>query len=321
MNADNIAMRMTQRLRAHRVFLFWSVPVCFVVVYALMFCVPTTFRSEWSLVSERIDAADEYRTLTLNSPEQYDLGLAQSRSGIDADDYRDLVLSPQVLRPLLSAPVSTLDGRFVGTYGDYVNQYMRKPLLSRVRSGVRRCFRGEQSSGSRPSCAVSDVFLTREEATTLAVVRKQIGCTYDKQSDIVRIEVVTQDPLVSAEVAKHLENSLQAQIEGYYAAKAQRLLAHIDSLAAHAGAQWQDAVRTHSSDAPIYRLIYDSFRRQQVICQAQMVAPKPFVTLSEPVVVYAPKGPHRLLTALLLALLYGLAAGAWICRREIAEAL
>lgn len=317
MNADNIATRMAQRLRAHRVFFFWSVPVCFAVVYALMFCVPTTFRSGWSLVSERIDAADEYRTLTLNSPEQYDLGLTQSRSGIDADDYRDLVLSPQVLRPLLSVPVSTIDGQFIGTYGDYITHYMRKPLLSRVRS----CLRGEQSSGSRPSYAAEDVFLTREEAATIATIRKQIDCTYDKQSDIVRIEVVTQDPLVSAEVAKHLENGLQAQIEGYHIAKAQRLLAHIDSLTSQAEAQWQDAVHTHSADAATCRLIYDSFRRQQVICQAQMVAPKPFTTLSEPVIIYAPKGPHRLLIALLLTLVYGLIAGAWICRREIAEAL
>ncbi len=321
MNADNIATRMAQRLRAHRVFFFWSVPVCFAVVYALMFCVPTTFRSRWSLVSERIDAADEYRTLTLNSPEQYDLGLTQSRNGIDADDFQDLVLSPQVLRPLLSAPVSTIDGKFMGTYSDYINHYMRKPLLSLVRSGVRRCFRGEQSCGSRPSYAADDVFLTREEAATIATIRKQIDCTYDKQSDIVRIEVVTQDPLVSATVAKYLESGLQAQIDGYHTAKAQRLLAHIDSLASRAEAQWQEAVRTRSADAATYRLIYDSFRRQQVICQAQMVAPKPFTTLSEPVIIYAPKGPHRLLTALLLTLVYGLIAGAWICRREIVEAL
>lgn len=319
MNADSTASRMAQRLRTHRVLFYWSVPVCFVVVYALMFCVPTTYKSQWSLVAERTDASDEYRTLTLNHPEQYDLGLVQTRNGIDADDYKDMVYSPQLLRPLLTAPVATIDGKFCGTYSDYINHYQRKSPLSKVSGGIRRCLHGEQKSGSRPSYAAEDIFLTRGEAKTMATIRKQITCTLDKQSEIVRIEVVAQDPLVSAQVAKHIENGLQAQIEDYHKRKAQRLLAHIDSLATVAESQWKEAA--HTPEADTYRLIYNSFRRQQVICQAQAVSPMPFTTLSEPAVIYAKKGPHRLLTALLLTLVYTLAAGAWICRREIAESL
>ncbi len=321
MNEDNIASRMAQRLWSHRVLFYWSVPVCFVVVYALMFCVPTTYQSQWSLVAERTDAADEYNTLTLNHPEQYDLGLAQTRNGIGADDYNDMVYSPQLLRRLLVAPVATIDGKFNGTYSDYINHYQRKTLLSKVGSGISRCFNGGQQMSSNASYAAEDIFFTREEANTIATIRKQITCTLERKSDIVRIEVVTQDPLVSAQVAKHIENELQALIENYYKSKAQRLTAHIDSLTAAAESDWKEAVRTQAKEADTYHHIYDSFRRQQVIYQAKAIVPKPFTALSEPAIVYTPVGPHRLRTTLLLTFVYALLVGAWICRKELIESL
>lgn len=312
---------MAQRLRTHRVWFYWSVPVCFVVVLVIMLCVPKTYQSSWSLVVEDQRAIDGDRTLTINSPEQYDLGLFQTRNSINEYSYSDLVTSSQLLKSLASAPVSTLDGQFEGSYSDYINHYMRKPVLQRAKRSVMRLFRGKAKGAPVSSAPLEDVYLTPGQAATMAVMRQQISCTFDKRTDIVKIDVLTQDPLVSAQVAKHVENQLEALIMGYQTQKIESVLSHIDTLTLHAENEWKEAVRTHSANTDTYRQIYESFRRQQVIYQAQMVARKPFVTLSEPTIVYEKTGPHPLRTSILSTLAFAVLLAAWFCRRELMEIL
>lgn len=312
---------MAQRLHAHRVWFYWSVPVCFVVVLVIMLCVPKTFQSSWSLVVEDQRAIDGDRALTINSPEQYDLGLFQTRNSINEYSYSDLVTSSQLLKSLCSAPVSTLDGQFEGSYSDYINHYMRKPVLRRAKGSIMRLFRKKTPANPALSQTNGEVYLTPAQAGTMAIMRQQISCTFDKRTDIVKIDVVTQDPLVSAQVAKHVENQLEALIMGYQTQKIESVLCHIDTLTLHAENEWKEAVQAHSAKAETYRQIYESFRRQQVIYQAQMVSRKPFVTLSEPTIVYEKTSPHPLRTAVLATLAFSLLLMAWFCRRELMEAL
>ena len=322
-NSENTTLyqRMAQRMHAHRVWFYWSVPICFVVVLVIMLCVPKTYQSSWSLVVEDQRAADGDRTLTINNPEQYDLGLFQTRNSINEYSYSDLVTSSQLLKSLCAAPVSTLDGQFEGTYSDYINHYMRKPFFQRAKGSIMRLFRGKSKGAPASSVTHDEVYLTPGQAATLGVMRQQITCTFDKRTDIVKIEVVTQDPLVSAQVAKHVENQLETLITGYQTQKIENVLNHIDTLTLQAENEWKEAVRTHSTNADTYKRIYESFRRQQVVYQAQMVVRKPFVVLSEPTIVYEKTGPHPFRTTILVTIGFALLLAAWFCRRELAEVL
>ena len=312
---------MAQRLHAHRVLFYWSVPVCFVVVLVIMLFVPKTYQSSWSLVVEDQRAIDGDRTLTINSPEQYDLGLFQTRNSINEYSYSDLVTSSQLLKLLFTAPVSTLDGQYEGFYSDYINHYMHKPVFQRMKGSIVRLFRRKPKGAPLPSATSGEVYLTPWQAATMEVMRRQIICTHDKRTGIVKIDVETQDPLVSAQVAKHMENQLEALIIGYQTQKIESVLNHIDTLTLQAENEWKEAVRTHSTNADTYKQIYDSFRRQQVVYQAQMVVRKPFVVLSEPTIVYEKTGPHPLRTAVFVTIVYALLLAALFCRRELAEIL
>ncbi len=320
-NTTSLYSRMAHHLRTHRVLFYWSVPVCFVLVLVIMFCVPKTYQSSWSLKVENQRAIDGDRMLTINSPEQYDLGLFQTQSSINEFSYSDLVTSSQLLKSLCSAEVSTLDGQFAGSYSDYINRYMRKPLSQRIKGSIIRLFKGQVQGTPASSTVNKAVYLTPGQAGTMDVMRQQITCTYDKRTGIVKIDVVTQDPLVSAQVAKHVENQLEALITGYQTQKIESILCHIDTLTVHAENDLKEAMRTHSADVDKYRQIYESFHRQQVIYQGQMVVRKPFVTLSEPTIVYKKTGPHPFRTAILSTLVFVLLLAAWFCRRELAEML
>lgn len=320
-NTTSLCQRMAQHLHAHRILFYWSVPVCFVVVLVIMFCVPKTYQSSWSLVVEDQRAIDGDRTLTINSSEQYDLGLFQTRNSINEYSYSDLVTSSQLLKSLCAAPVSTLDGQFEGTYSDYINRYMRKPLFQRLKGSIIRLFRRKVTCAPVSSATNDEVYLTQGQAATMAIMRQQITCTFDKRTDIVKIDVVTQDPLVSAQVAKHVENQLEALIMGYQTQKIESILSHIDTLTLNAENEWKEAVHTRSNNADTYKQIYESFHRQQVIYQAQMVVRKPFVTLSEPTIVYEKVGPHPFQTSILATLVFAILLAAWFCRRELMEIL
>lgn len=158
---------MVQHLHAHRILFYWSVPVCFVVVLVIMFCVPKTYQSSWSLVVEDQRAIDGDRTLTINSSEQYDLGLFQTRNSINEYSYSDLVTSSQLLKSLCAAPVSTLDGQFEGTYSDYINRYMRKPLFQRLKGSIIRLFRRKVTYAPVSSATNDEVYLTQGQAATM----------------------------------------------------------------------------------------------------------------------------------------------------------
>ncbi len=312
----NTSSRISQRIHQHRVLFYWAIPICLVVVYALMFCVPTTYQSSFSFATENPRAVDENRVLTLNNPGQYDLGLAQTRSGIEEYGYADLVSSPQFLKMLFATPVSTIDGKFEGTYAEYIDSYMRKSLLKKIKGLLRNKANTDSITES-----MDGVMMNRKQASIMATMHKQIKHTIDQHTDVIKIEVVTQDPLVSAQVAKYAEAQLRTFVQDYQMQKMQIVLERLDSLTEQAERDWQEAVREKSPDTEVSKQIYDAFRRQQVIYQAQMVAQSPFVTLSDPVVNYTPKGPHRTMTALLITLIFSLLMGAWVCRREIAEAL
>ena len=182
----NTSSRISQRIHQHRVLFYWAIPICLVVVYALMFCVPTTYQSSFSFATENPRAVDENRVLTLNNPGQYDLGLAQTRSGIEEYGYADLVTSPQFLKMLFATPVSTIDGKFEGTYAEYIDSYMRQSLLKKIRGLLQKKANSDSITES-----MDGVMMNRKQASIMTTMRKQIKHTIDQHTDVIKIEAVS----------------------------------------------------------------------------------------------------------------------------------
>lgn len=312
---------MWRRIVSNRKHFYWALPVCFVVVFALMLCIPRTYSSRFSFAEESQQPIENYRVMTLNNPSNYDLGLAQTRSAIDRFGFGELISSSQFLQSLFLMPVSTLDGSFEGTYADYVCMGQRKPFWSKAKTWISNLLKGQSIDLSPVQPQKDGLHLSRREAGVLSNMRDQIRFKVDDHTDVATVEVRTQDPQVSAEVAHYIEQQLHAYANTYQQQKMQKTLEQMEQITREAEAAWKESERTHASDIQLRKSIYESFYRQQLVYQAQMMSRPALVTLSDPTINYRPVAPHRMLVALLVTFLVALGMGAWFCRREIAEAL
>lgn len=319
--SNNLLSRMSRRIAENRKHFYWALPLCFVVVYALMLCIPRTYSSRFSFAEESQQPIEHYRVMTLNNPSEYDLGLAQTRSAIDRFGYGELIHSSQFLQPLFLMPVSTLDGSFKGTYADYICMGQRKPFWSNAKSWVVNLFKGQEKDLSSVQPKEDGLYLSRRQAGVLSDMSEQIRFKVDDHTDVATVEIRTQDPQVSAQVAHYVEQQLHAYAKMYQQQKMQKTLDQMEHITREAEQAWHEAERTHASDIQLRKNIYESFYRQQLVYQAQMMSRPALVTLSDPTINYRPVAPHRLLVSLLITILVALGMGTWFCRHEIAEAL
>lgn len=312
---------MTRRIAKNRKHFYWALPLCFIVIFALMLCIPRSYSSSFSFVVESQQAAERNSVMTLNDPSNYDLGLTQTRSAIDGFGYGELIYSSQFLQPLFLMPVSTVDGSFEGTYADYVYTAMRKPFWLKAKSWIVNLFKGEKKDLSPVQPSIDGLHLSRRQAGVLFDIRKQILFKIDDHTDVATVEIRTQDPLVSAQVAHYVEQQLSQFAMTYQQQKMQRTLDQMVNITRDAEEAWHESERTHASDIHLRKGIYESFYRQQLVYQAQMMSHPALVTLSDPIINYRPVAPRRTIVSLLVTFLVALGMGAWFCRHEIAEAL
>lgn len=318
---NSLLFRMSRRIAENRKHFYWALPVCFVVVFALMLCIPRTYSSRFSFAEESQQPIEHYRVMTLNNPSEYDLGLAQTQSAIDRFGYGELIHSSQFLQPLFLMPVSTLDGEFEGTYADYVNKGMRQPFWSKAKSWIVNLIKGQKKDLSPVQPEKDGLSLDRRQAGILSVISEHILFKVDDHTDVATVEIRTQDPQVSAQVAHYVEQQLHAYAKMYQQQKMQKTLDQMEHITREAEQAWHEAERTHASDIQMRKNIYESFYRQQLVYQAQMMSHPALVTLSDPTINYRPVAPRRMLVSLLVTFLVALGMGAWFCRHEIAEAL
>lgn len=303
------------RIREKRVFLCWFIPVTFVVVWVLSFSVPTYFSSTTSLSTEQMRAEDEYRTLTLNRPEQFDLGLAPLAYSITPDDYTELLESTEFICRVLGATVMTADSSFTGTYYAYLaTQYKYSWLKT-----VKRAIRGKKQPEAGEELPPLDPFYPRGiVAEAIGLAQNSLSCDVDRHSKLTTITAKAQDPLVAAMVAQAVADQMKLFTSEYYLSKAEETYEHLQEQIAFLHAEYQEAVRQGDEGyAAMLDQAYSSFQRQAIMFNAQLRYCRSFTTLVNASVPTEKAGPHHLAFALLATILIGLIALCIICRREI----
>lgn len=302
----NILSAMLSNLWAHRRTFYWVVPTSLVVVYLIMMLVPKRYASEFTIMRETEQAVETNRVMTFNIPENYDLGLTKTDNAVRVNGYEEIVRSPRFLMTLFDKEVCSRNAEYQGSYAGYIDQHYGKKWFRQAAPDDSIAYEGG---------------LSRHQVNVISTMRKHISCTVDQRTDVITVRVETLDPQVSAQVADYVETGLQQFIIDYKHDKMQSVVDQLDERIAAADSAWQEAVRTGDAQADVKKRIYDSFCRQRVVYEAQMIDYPSFVTLSSPIISYKAVAPHRMLITILMTMLISLAYGAWLCRKEIAELL
>ena len=303
------------RIRSKRVFLCWFTPLVFICVWVLTYSVPTYYNCTTSLSTEEMRIGNSNRGMTLNRPENFDLGLATMSYSIVADDYDELVASTDFICRVLRTPVMTADSSFAGSYYEYLatqHRYSWFKSLRRRMSGQTSAMRGEVLPPLDP-------FYPRDRAgEAIALAGKAISCDVDRQTKLTTISVTAQDPLVVALLAQAVADTLEQVTSAYYRDKTYRVYQDLQQQIAAVDEQ-RRSVRAEGDIAYADMLdqAYHSFIRQAIALRAQIRNYQIFTTLNNPSVPTRPAGPHHLSAALVVTFVIVLLALAVICRREL----
>ncbi len=294
-----IISKICSSLKAHKWILIGAGPVVLVGVYALLLLVPNKYTCRVGVLMESQRTVERERSITLNSPENYDLGFYRTDNIITRYAYNELITSPDVLLAICDKEVSTLDGSFKGTLANYL--YPKKEVESDPQV---------------------EVINSPYQFQLVKKLRQCIEVSVDQNSDIVSINVTTKDPLVSAQMATYIEAEMKRTLLKYEQDKMQAVLNQLIELTNQAEKDWQAAKQNGNVQADLRRQVYESFARQQIIYAAQMAAiPSSTYTITKPMINYSKSAPHRTIIAVLMALLVEIGLGVWYCRREIIELL
>lgn len=312
------------RIRENKRLFYVGLPVCFVVLFVICLFVPQLFESHFIISRESQQAIEVNRAITLNQPDHYDLGLARTDNAVTRYAYEVIVTSPAFLHRLAQKEVQTLDGCFCGSYGEYVMSYEKvsaKDWIMKQAFAVLHFIRHLGRSEEEHVCEAEPVWLSKEQMITVEKIEHQISVKMDRQSEFTTVSVRTQDAHVSAMVAAYIEEELRETIKAYEQAKMEAVLEQINAQVILAKENYEQAMSERAADVAVKKAIYESFERQRVTYEAQVLYQPAFCTLSAPAIVYRHVGMGRLKKSLLGTVLIGLMALLWICRREVFEVI
>lgn len=300
-----------QHIVDHRLLFCISLPVCFATLVVLVSFMPKMYKSTFVIAPETEQAVEVNRAITLNQPANYDLGIARTDNAIKPYGYSDVLKSDAFLYELLACEVSTLDGSFSGKVGDYLTFHQKQAFWW---AWINNIF------GSEPQpidYATPHEWYTRQEVDLINGLRKSITVKMDYESKFVTISCMAQDPAVATQLARHINEHLLRSIDDYETQKMLGMLEQLQIRSDEAEKAYQDALAVGASNAATLKEIVESFKRQQVVLQGQIVHHPAFTTLTEPSFQYRKAAPSRWKMPLVLTLILGICLLAWVNRKEI----
>lgn len=309
----------TARIKTKRVFLAWFSPLLFVCIWILTYNVTDYYICRTSLSTESTATLEPNRALTLNRPENFDLGLTSTAYSINPNTYEELVKSTDFICTILTTPVTTLDSSFVGTYYEYLATQYRYPkhvAFLRFLHGIKQPAVGEQLPALNPFCP-RDI-----AAEAIGLAQMSISCSVDRHTELTTISVTAQDPLVAAIIAQSVADNLTQVTSDYFMKKSEDLYEHLQEQLGFIHAEHKEAIKAgDNAYATMLDEAYNSFQRQAIIFNARRHYFRTFITLNNVSVPTEKSGPWHLIYAVPFTLFILILVVMFICRREILEVI
>lgn len=307
------------RIKAKRKFLYWFVPLTFVCTLVLTFSIPTYYVCTTSLSTEDMHSSDPNRSLTLNRPENYDLGFVAMDYSIVPEDYDEVIQSTAFLCKILQTPVATADTCFSGTYYEYLATQQRYSWYTRF----SRFIHGKKQPQAGEPLPTPDPFRpmgVANEAITTA--RNSINFSIDHRTKLITLSVKGQDPLVAALVTQAVSDALNQFASDYFLGKTKHLYLHLQSQIEQTTADYELALRQGDNmRASMLRDACYAFERQAILLNAQMQNHQLFTTLNNVTVPDSAAGPRHLRIAICATILILILVLLCICRHDLLTVL
>lgn len=295
--------------------------VAAVVSVIIALSLPRYYESEIMLAPEYSSSSSSMGSLGgLASMAGINLGSSSGDDAIYPMLYPDLMASTDFAVTLFPVAVQTADGKFKGTYADYMQFHQKKPWWTSMTEGIKSIF-SEKKPVVRAAENVNPFRLNRAQTMLIKQISGKVECVVDEKTNVITLKVTDQDPLICANMANVIRKKLQDFIIEYRTKKAKNELERIQKLQKDAYATYMSKQRKYNATADAnldvvlqsYRSqemslendmqlaynVYSQLSQQVQLARAKVLERTPaFTTIQNATVPIQPAGPRRMFIVL-----------------------
>lgn len=295
-------------------------PVAFVVAAIYALSIPNYYTCAVKLAPEAGSGAKASGGLA-GIASSFGINLGAAQSGTDAISpnlYPDMMSSVDFKTSLFPIIVTRKSDGKSFTYYEYLENEQKMPWWSSI-------LRGSRDKNENSTDSINPFELTREQASIVKLIDKNLSCSVDKKTLVITIVVSDQDPLVCATLADSVKTRLQNFITDYRTRKARVDLEYYKKMYVESKVKYEKAREKYASFSDSHRDVTSQSGRtkeanllnemqiqqtvyQQVVGQLQQAEMKvqqetpAFTTLQSATVPILKAGPKRVQICLIALL-------------------
>lgn len=238
----------------------------FVLACVYIFPQPRYYDSSVMLAPEVVDLSVGGNLSSLASNFGFDLG-GGGQDAIYPLLYPDLMQSKQFLVSLFDIKVKTADGAVDCDLHTYLLKHQKEAFYEYPKTWIRQKIKEFKTSG-KPTAVKKDETinpfrLSESDMILTETLESMIRCSVNKKTDVITIQVRTQDPLVSATIADSVSTRLQIAITDYRTSKARNDVEYYSRLSQDSKDEYERAVKKFCQ----YSESHNNATRQSYISQ------------------------------------------------------
>lgn len=246
----------------------------FVGVFAIIgivvaFSIPRIYKSKVVLSPESSNGGGLTSNISsLASMVGMDLKFGDDNDAIYPEIYPDLMQSMDFLFSLFPIKVTTQDHKINTTYYDYLSKHQKMEWWLYPIEWTKNRLASKKNGPANAGTAFQP---TKKQFGIAKAISKDIDCQVDKKTNVITIEVTSQDPLVSACLADSVKEKLKIFITDYRTKKARKDVEYMQRLFEEAKSDYTTARRKYASYADANGdLLLESYKAEQEDLENEM---------------------------------------------------
>lgn len=246
-------LELARKLWANRKTIFKWAGIGAIVGLVVAFSIPKEYTTTVKLAPEFDESKGGANGLGALAAKAGVGGASKSTEAVYPQLYPDIVASIPFAVGLFDVPVTDKKGEMKTTVREYLTEETRSPWWSAVTAlpgkaigAVMSIFSEKEEEGEGDG--KPDTFrLTREESEIVDALMARITADVDTKTSVITLDVVMQDPMVSALLADTVVERLKAYVTEYRTNKAREDLKYVRKLNAEAKAEYYKAQQRYAN--------------------------------------------------------------------------
>lgn len=323
-------------------FIMW--PIVFIISCIIIFPEPRYYTSEVCLAPESSEASIAGGGLSsIASSFGINIGGLDNHDAIYPMLYPDLFDSQEFIVSLLDIQVKTVDGELKTDYYTYLRKHQKynkltKPLDDLTKK-IKSAFSDKKPNTDGKKEKLNYFQMSEEDYNLCQGVMDKIQCQHDKKTDVIKIIVKDQDPLICATLADSVMHRLQNFIIMYRTSKARLDVDYYQHLVDSTKAEYDMTAQQYAQYCDSHKDVilqaylqkrdelendlqfklnaYTAMQTQLQAMKAKVQERTPaFTTLKAATVPVKPAGPKRMIFVAAMLFLSTIATSLWLVRDE-----